>query len=313
MALNDGGCDLFSTVEGAVVGDNQFQQSLVKNANSLSSNYNRAQNHYVRLFMESIEANPSLEKACALVDDPHLGPGVKSPHFIVVCRGQSPADNPKAFKVMNKLLVNFLYSSKKGNGKHLSASTWSTRVKTLLSALKRDHGFQYTTGDFKGFDGSLYDVSVKLWEQLSKEDPSFSRSSRGSYSERDYQQVKAFLESDGWLSVVSHGNNVMAALNHAIGTSYALRGRDEHHTLTWGSFELGRYPDNHPSLGGCEYLALKDKDMLTKTNKLKPGEYFFCFVDWTSQQSSHSFRFLFRERKRSQSFRVWRRQSRSCH
>ena len=222
-----------------------------------------------------------------MVDDPFLGPGVQSPHFLVVCRGQSAADNPKALKVMNKLLVNFLYSSKKGNGKHLSASTWSTRVKTLLSALKREHGFLYTVGDFKGFDGSLYDVSVKLWEQLSKEDPGFSRTSRGSYSERDYQQVKSYLESDGWDAVVAHGNNAMAALNHAIGTSFALRGRDEHHLLRFDSFQLGYYPDNHPTLAGKEYLALKDKDMITKTNKLKPGkstDRSCCFV---SLRSSH--------------------------
>ena len=167
------------------------------------------------MFIESIAANPSLAKAAALVDDPYLGPGVESPHFIVVCRNQSPLDNVKALKVMNKLLVNFLYSSKKGNGKHLAAGTWATRLKTLLSVLKRNHGFLYTSGDFKGFDGSLYDVSVKLWEQLSKDDPNFSRSNRGSYSGRDYQQVKSFLETDGWLSVVLHGNNTMAALNHS--------------------------------------------------------------------------------------------------
>ena len=140
-AQNRGDGDIFAAVEGAVVGDNQFQQHLAENANALSTSYSRQQNQYVRLFIESIAANPSLAKAAALVDDPYLGPGVESPHFIVVCRNQSPLDNVKALKVMNKLLVNFLYSSKKGNGKHLAAGTWATRLKTLLSALKRNHGF----------------------------------------------------------------------------------------------------------------------------------------------------------------------------
>ena len=260
-------------MNNAPVGDNEFQNELSKSASAHSSAYVRVQSTVVHKFIESMEENAALAAAAEIVDDPD-NPGQQNPRFIILLRNR-PITDYKALRFMNKLLVNFFYKSKTISGKYFAASTWSTRLKTLLATLKRNFGLVYSAGDFKGFAGSLYDVEVKLWEDLQKSDPNFSKGRNGSYTQEEYEQVEEYLNSEDFRRDANDGNNLMMAMNHAVGTTFALRGRKEHKSLTLDSFSLGIYETGHP-WAGKEFLALKDQDMISKTHRLRPGTSAFC-------------------------------------
>ena len=284
----DAGMDVPGTLEEMAmivtemeVGSDQLQRHLSAEANAHSTSYNKSQETVYRIFLDSLQCTDGLRQCAELVADPESRVGNLVRRFVLYCRGKAPSDL-QALRFMNKLLVNFFYLSKKADGSHVSASTWATRLKTLLSSLKRNQGLCYSAGDFKGFPGSLYDVEAEYWAHLRRQDPSFSKSTRGTYTAADYAAVEALVNSpDFRATAFSHEKNnyFMMAMNHAIGTTYALRGRQEHKDLLLSSFELGVYEDSHP-WAGQEFLALKDQSILSKTNRLVRGNcrLFFAFV-----------------------------------
>ena len=264
--------EMVSIVNDLEVGNDQLQRHLSAAANAHSTSYNKSQETVYAIFLDSIFHTEGLRECAVSVPDPESRDGKKKPRFVLFCR-RKPASDQIALRFMNKLLVNFFFASKKADGTHVSASTWSTRLKTLLSALKRYDGLCYVPSDFKGFSGSLYDVEAEYWAHLRREDPSFSKSTRGTYTSADNAAVEALVNSPEFRATAfSHekNNHFMMALNHAIGTTYALRGRQEHKDLLLSSFQLGVYEDGHP-WAGTEYLALKDQNMLSKTNRLVRG------------------------------------------
>ena len=139
--------DLVETVTNALVGENQLQRSLAQSANAHSESYRRQQSAVIQSFMESIEENPELARAAMLMEDPE-NPGLEQPRFVLAFRNK-PATNQKSLRAFNKLLVNFFYKLKKLDGTQFAASSWSTRLKTLLSSLKRLYGFCFVASDFK--------------------------------------------------------------------------------------------------------------------------------------------------------------------
>ena len=265
------------------VGSDQLQRHLSAEANAHSTSYNKSQETVFRIFLDSMNCTDGLRQCAELVSDPESRVGAMVRRFVLFCRGKAPTDH-QALRFMNKLLVNFFYLSKKADGSHVTASTWATRLKTLLSALKRNEGLCYSAGDFKGFPGSLYDVEAEYWAYLRRQDPSFSKSARGTYNTADYAAVEALVNSPEFRATAfspEKNNHFMMALNHAIGTTYALRGRQEHKDLLLSSFELGVYEDGHP-WAGKEYLALKDQSILSKTNRLVRGEFFLWICSFLS-------------------------------
>ena len=260
------------------VGSDQLQRHLSAAANAHSASYNKSQETVMGIFIDSIYYTQGLRFWAEYVVDPKSRDGKEVPRFVLYCRGK-PVTDTNALKFFNKLLVNFFYSSKKADGTHITASSWSTRLKTLLSALKRNHGLCYSSGNFKGFPGSLYDVEAEYWDHLRRQDPSFSKSTRGTYTAADYAAVADLVNSPEFRAEAfsdEKNNHFMMALNHAIGTTFALRGRQEHKDLLLSSFKLGVYEDSHP-WAGKEYLALKDQAILSKTNKLVRGECLLGF------------------------------------
>lgn len=272
------------------IGENQLQRHLSSEANSHSASYNKAQGTIYGLFLSAMYQNEDLRECAEFVPDPESRVGKEQPRFVLFCRGKSPSDMI-ALRFMNKLLVNLFYASKKADGTHITASTWSTRLKTLLSSLKRNEGLCYSASDFKGFPGSLFDVEAEYWAYLRRQDPMFSRNQRGTYTKAHFDLVEALVNSPAFRKAAfsdAKNNHFMMALNHAVGSTYALRGRQEHKDLLIDSFELGVYEPSHP-WAGTEYLALKDQNILSKTNRLVRGECVLCVLFLLLLSSTHCF------------------------
>lgn len=133
---------MFDVARNGSIGNDSFEQTLSRTANSLSRDYIRTQNKLVGQFMEAAANNPTLASLVDIVPDPTVD-GMESPKFIIVCRGALPSD-VKPNRVMNALLVNWFYSCKKKNGEPIAASSWSTHVKTRLATLKQSRRGQLT-------------------------------------------------------------------------------------------------------------------------------------------------------------------------
>ena len=262
----------FDKANTARLGNDKFQDALASTANIQSKNYLQQQNRLVMELMEAAALNEDLKDFVELIPDP-LNEGEDIPVFAALCRGVPPTKVHEN-RIMNALLVNLFFRKKnKLTGQELSPKTWETNMKALLASLHTSFGISHCLSHFKGYTGCLDAVAAKFWAEEEKKNPNFGKSKAGELSDEEHDLVLHHLRSPLFKQLVEKdARYLLMALNWTVGTFFALRGRKEHHALKPDSFSVGTYNNKHP-LKGLEYLEMKDKNILTKVNMMRFGEF----------------------------------------
>ena len=178
---------------------------------------------------------------------------------------------------MNSVLVNFVLTLKKKDGNDLQPNSTLTCLKTLFSSFNREGITLKLLRDFKNFEGCLDGVLQEIWRRNALRDSRYgTKPTIAELTDKDVDLIRDYIASIDHLmwDQVGWENDIRELIFWALSTSFALRGRTEHYSLTWGQIRFGNYGSGCPV--GMENIPFVEiVNLVDKTHKIDIGEFIF--------------------------------------
>ena len=211
----------------------------------------------------------------------------KRPLLFEICSGKI---TKQKIKVLNSVLVNHCLTIKKKSGGEYQPNTICTHLKTIFSHLQSEGVLMKLAKHFRDFNGCLDAVLKKKWQKDHKSDCSFGTKPNTIIIKDDsIDRIRRYVQSvgeSGW----KKGNKklIQEIVYWSLATGFALRGRDEHHSLQWSMVHFGRYGSSGPpGMAGVPFVELIN--LTDKTHQIDLGELFFFRKSNKHNKRTHLF------------------------
>lgn len=231
-----------------------------------SKEYNQETTRMVTLFLTCIENVPQLAPLVEESPHSHLPDEAPRPHIFNIL-ALSNTNDLRVRELLNKILISMATRMQFEDGAIYQPGTQSRKFWTFFSFLNKQ-GIPWKLSMFKGFDGSLDNVSKTIFANEAKADPNYgNKKNRMAFEEEDAFTMRTFANSPGFVCAdwLEH------LVQLGFGTQLGLRGRDEHRLFMWAFIEFGEYPFSSP-LYGNSFVKITLK-LLTKNNMISLGTF----------------------------------------
>ena len=239
----------------------------IKNLACVSDKHIQRKDTLFDTFLRYLSANPKLSELAERYEDPE-DPGSFVSNFILMTRG--PKSRVK-FEIVNRALICFVQNHKRNKAVsgltdtspfayEYQSTTWDTMLKTLFSYFG-EHGVLYKhPTDFMTGRGTYAAVLDQKFAKISRERVDFgSLPNRSAIYMASFPKiVKAIKE--GNLKPYDEYDDLILLVNFLLGVTFMLRGRKEHHTLTWRNFRFSKVASGkYAGRRKLELVSLQDK------------------------------------------------------